>query len=46
MNELSDHVSCGGCKSMEEYSRCVGVIEGLAYAERTLLDMNERLERE
>lgn len=46
MNELSDHVSCGGCKSMEEYSRCVGVIEGLAYAERTLLDMNEKLERE
>jgi hypothetical protein len=46
MNELSDHVSCGGCKDMNEYSRCVGVIEGLAYAERALLNLNERLERE
>ncbi len=46
MNELSDHVSCGGCKDMNEYSRCVGVIEGLAYAERALLNLNERLEQE
>ena len=46
MNELSDHVSCGGCKDMSEYSRCVGVIEGLAYAERALLNLNERLEQE
>jgi len=46
MNEMSDHVSCGGCKDMNEYSRCVGIIEGLAYAERALLDMNEKLEQE
>jgi len=46
MNELSDHVSCGGCKDMNEYSRCVGVIEGLAYAERALLNLNEKLEQE
>lgn len=46
MNEISDHLSCGGCKDMEEYSRCVGIIEGLAYAERALLDLNERLERD
>lgn len=46
MNELSDHVSCGGCHNMEEYSRCVGIIEGLAYAERALLDLNDRMERD
>ena len=46
MNELRDHVSYGGCKDMNEYSRCVGVIEGLAYAERALLNLNEKLEQE
>lgn len=33
MNETADHVSTGACKNMEEYSRCCGVIEGLALAE-------------
>jgi hypothetical protein len=46
MNEIADHMSCGGCQDMNEYSRCVGIIEGLAYAERALLDLNERMERE
>ena len=31
-------------KNMEEYSRCCGVIEGLALAERELLDMVETIE--
>ena len=31
---------------MEEYSRCVGIIQGLAYAERALLDLNDRIERD
>tara|TARA_R100000742_G_C4271436_1_gene90365 strand:+ start:222 stop:422 length:201 start_codon:yes stop_codon:yes gene_type:complete len=46
MNEVSDHMSVGGCKDMDEYSRNVGIIQGLAFAERTLLDLDERLERE
>jgi|TARA_R110002020_G_scaffold256867_1_gene470548 hypothetical protein len=44
MNETADHVSTGACKNMEEYSRCCGVIEGLALAERELLDMVETIE--
>jgi hypothetical protein len=46
MNEVSDHMSIGGCKDMDEYSRNVGIIQGLAFAERTLLDLDERMERE
>jgi hypothetical protein len=46
MNEVSDHMAIGGCKDMDEYSRNVGIIQGLAFAERTLLDLDERIERE
>lgn len=46
MNEVTDHISMGGCKDMSEYSRNVGIIQGLAHAERTLLDLDERMERE
>ena len=46
MHETADQVSTGGCKNMEEYSRCCGIIEGLAIAERDLLDMVESEEEE
>lgn len=46
MNDRADHVSGGGCKDYSEYSHSCGVIEGLAMAERELLDLNERMERE
>tara|TARA_R110002110_G_scaffold19957_5_gene81791 strand:- start:2084 stop:2332 length:249 start_codon:yes stop_codon:yes gene_type:complete len=45
MNETSDHLSGGACKDYSEYARFCGVIEGLAMAERELLDLEERLER-
>ena len=45
MNETSDHLSTGDCKDYSEYARCCGVIEGLALAERELLDLQERLEK-
>jgi len=44
MNELSDHMSTGGCKEYSEYTRCCGIIEGLATAERELLDLKKKLE--
>ena len=46
MNEVSDHMAIGSCKDIDEYSRNVGIIQGLAFAERTLLDLDERMERE
>jgi|TARA_R100000900_G_scaffold113226_1_gene88307 hypothetical protein len=45
MNETADHVSAGGCRNMEEYSKACGVIEGLALAERELLDLNKQIEQ-
>ena len=42
MNEYADHISGGGCKNFEEYSKCCGIIEGLAVAEREILDLKEK----
>ncbi|MHC4369172.1 MAG: hypothetical protein ACYSW8_16315 [Planctomycetota bacterium] len=46
MNDITDHMATGGCTSFEDYQHCVGVIKGLAHAERALLDLNDRAERE
>ena len=46
MNDISDHVSGGACKDYNEYAKCCGVIEGLALAERELLDLKSKLEAE
>ena len=39
MHELTDNVALGSAKSFEEYQRTVGQIEGLAIAERELLNL-------
>ena len=44
MNSMSDHLSTGSCKDFPEYMRCCGVIEGLATAERELLDLKKKIE--
>ena len=44
MNEMADHVSGGGCKTFEDYAKCCGIIEGLAVAEREILDLKEKYE--
>ncbi len=45
MNEKADFLATGGAKSFEEYSKIVGVIEGLALAERDLIDLFEALRK-
>ena len=45
MNDTSDHMSAYGCSSYEEYKKCCGIIEGLALAERELLDIIETVEK-
>jgi len=45
MNEISDHISGGACSDFSEYSKCCGIIQGLAMAERELLDLKERYEK-
>ncbi len=45
MNEQADFLATGGARSFEEYHKIVGVIEGLALAERELLDLFEALRK-
>ena len=45
MNELADSVATGAAQSYDEYRKMVGVIEGLALAERELLDLIEALKK-
>jgi hypothetical protein len=42
MEQIADNIACGGCVSFEEYKRQTGIIEGLALAERELLDLLEK----
>ena len=46
MNDLADAVSSGRCKDFGEYQKLCGVIEGLAYAERDLLDLKQNMEQD
>ena len=44
MNELADHLAVGAAKDMEEYRKVTGIIEGLAWAEREVIDIEDRIE--
>lgn len=41
MNDYADTVAGGGAQDFAEYKRLCGVIEGLAFAERELLDIRK-----
>ena len=43
MNEIADSVSLGSAKNMEDYRKMCGIIEGLAWAEREIIDIEEKL---
>lgn len=43
MNNMADNLSTGNATSFDEYKRQCGVIEGLAIAEREILDLDERI---
>ena len=42
-NELADHLAVGAAQNMEEYRRICGTIEGLAWTEREVIDIEDRL---
>lgn len=44
MNDLADHLAADGCRDFTEYKKTTGKIEGLAMAERHLLDLIEAAE--
>ena len=43
MNELADHLAIGSVKNIEEYRKVCGTIEGLAWAEREVIDIETKL---
>lgn len=45
MNELADAIATGTCNTYEDYKYMCGTIEGLAYAERDILDMQDEQEK-
>jgi len=45
MNDVTDDVATGSARDYSEYRHKVGVIEGLALAEREFIDIMERIER-
>lgn len=44
MNDMADHIAGGGCIDFSEYKRCCGIVEGLARAERELLDLTKQID--
>ena len=45
MNNYADDLAGGACRSFDEYKKLCGVIQGLAIAERHLLDLVEKVEQ-
>lgn len=45
MNNYADDCAGGACKTFEEYQKLCGVIQGLAVAERYILDLAEKVEK-
>ena len=44
MNNYADDIAGGVCRNFEEYQKLVGVIQGLALAERYILDLAKKVE--
>ena len=44
MNNYADDLAGGGCRTFEEYQKLCGVIQGLAIAERYLIDLAQKVE--
>ena len=44
MNNYADDCAGGGCRTFEEYQKLCGIIQGLALAERHLLDLAQKVE--
>jgi len=45
MNNYTDDMAGGACRTFDEYQKLCGVIQGLAVAERHLLDLLEKVEQ-
>ena len=45
MNNYTDDLATGQCSTFEQYQKLCGVIQGLALAERYILDLAEKVEK-
>ena len=45
MNNYADDLAGGACRNFEEYQKLCGTIQGLAFAERYLIDLADKAER-
>ena len=45
MNNYCDDLAGGQCRTFDEYQKLCGVIQGLALAERHLIDLAEKVEK-
>ena len=45
MNNYADDMAGGACRSFDDYQKLCGLIQGLAVAERHLLDLVEKVEK-
>jgi hypothetical protein len=46
LNDLADYLATGGAGDYATYRHAVGKVEGLAAAERHILDLEERIMKE
>jgi hypothetical protein len=44
MNNYADDLSSGVCQSFDQYQKLCGVVQGLALAERYLIDLAKKVE--
>jgi hypothetical protein len=45
MNNYADDCAGGACRNFEEYQKLCGTIQGLAIAERYIIDLAEKVEK-
>ena len=45
MNNYADDLAGGACRNFEEYQKLCGIIQGLALAERYLIDLAQKVEQ-
>jgi hypothetical protein len=45
MNNYADDMASGACRSFDDYQKLCGIIQGLATAERYILDLAEKVEK-
>jgi hypothetical protein len=46
MNNYADDLSGGACRTFDEYQKLCGIIQGLALAERYLIDLAKKVKEQ